>query len=96
MHVGHMESHACDTWHAMYVTHCMPCVSMHGTFEGYIRSYSYNLVRGKKEDKGKKRKGGEGKKKGRKGKEKGRKKEKMKEEKRRKMRKKEKEERERK
>ena len=40
-------------------THGMPCVNMHGTFEGYIWSCSYSLVRGKKEEEGKKRKGGE-------------------------------------
>ena len=25
------QSHVCDTWHAMCVTHGMPCVNMHGS-----------------------------------------------------------------
>ena len=61
MHVGHMTSHVCDTWHAMCVTHGMPCVNMHDTFEGY----KYGVVQAgssKKEKEGKKGEGKKGKK----------------------------------
>ena len=63
MHVGHMASHVCDTWHAMCVTYGMPCVIMHGPFETYKYGSSHsvwgavNLVRGgsskEKEEEGK-------------------------------------------
>ena len=33
----------CDTWQAMCVTHGMPCVNMHGSFEAYIRA-SHGLL----------------------------------------------------
>ena len=70
MHVGHMASHVCDTWHAM-CNHAWP-------FETYKYGSSHsvceaaNSVRGgsSKEEKEEGRKGEE---KGRKGKEKGRK-----------------------
>ena len=32
-----------DTWQAMCVTHGMPCVNMHGSFEAYIRA-SHGLL----------------------------------------------------
>ena len=31
----------CDTWQAMCVTHGMPCVNMHGSFEAYIRGFTW-------------------------------------------------------
>ena len=41
MSVGqHMASHVDDTWQAMCVTHVMPCVNMHGSFEDYIRGFN--------------------------------------------------------
>ena len=43
MHVGHKASHVCDTWKFMCVTHSMPCVNMHGTFEDYIRGFIAGL-----------------------------------------------------
>ena len=36
----------CDTWQAMCVTHDMPCVNMHGSFEAYIRGFTW-VVRNK-------------------------------------------------
>ena len=38
----------CDTWHAMCVTHGMPCVNMHGSCHAYIRS-SHGLLVGARE-----------------------------------------------
>ena len=35
------------------VTHGMPCVNMHGTFEGYIYGSSNSVRRGQQEEKGK-------------------------------------------
>ena len=88
----------CDTWQAMCVTHGMPCVNMHGTFEAYIYGVSNSAYGGGGGSKlqsvgATRRRMRNGKEKGRKGKEKGRK---RKENERRKVRKKEKEERERK
>ena len=31
----------CDTWQAMCVTHGMSCVNMHGSFEAYIRGFTW-------------------------------------------------------
>ena len=31
----------CDTWQAMCVTHGMPCVNMHDSFEAYIRGVTW-------------------------------------------------------
>ena len=61
----------CDTWQAMCVTHGMPCVNMHGSFEDYIRGFSW-LIRTSKGGAARRRRR-KGKEKGRKGKEKGRK-----------------------
>ena len=98
MHVGHKESHVCDKWQVMCVTHGMPCVNMHGTFEDYIRSFTVGLfvqARGQERGGREKRKGGKekrkrGKEKRKKGKErrKGGKEKKRKEEKRRRKRRK--------
>ena len=75
----------CDTWQAMYVTHGMPCVNMHGPFEAYIRGFTWAVHTSKESSISicggaatrRKRKGKEegrkGEDKGRKGKEKGRK-----------------------
>ena len=42
MGVGrHMASHVDDTWKTMCVTHGMPCVNMHGSFEAYIRGFTW-------------------------------------------------------
>ena len=30
-----------ETWKAMCVTHGMPCVNMHGSFEAYIRGFTW-------------------------------------------------------
>ena len=35
--------HVCDTWPAMCVTHGMPCVNMHCTFEAYIYGVSNSV-----------------------------------------------------
>ena len=75
----------CDTWQAMCVTHDMPCVNMHGSFEAYIRGFTWDVLtskgverrrRGKGKEKGRKgeEKKRKGKEKGRNGKEKGKKK----------------------
>ena len=34
----------CDTWQAMCVTHGMPCVNMHGSFEAYIRGFTWVVL----------------------------------------------------
>ena len=52
-----------DTWQAMCVTHGMPCVNMHGSFEDYIRGFSWAIrtSKGEQEEEGggrEKRKGG--------------------------------------
>ena len=75
--------HVCDTWHAMCVTHGMPCVTMHGILQAYIKGVSKSVcvegaaasVRGssKEEEEGKRRRRRKGEEKGRKGKEEGRK-----------------------
>ena len=83
----------CDTWQAMYVTHGLPCVNMHATFEAYIYGALIQFIETSKGGRRRRRgkdKGRRGKEKGRKGKEKGRKK---KEKERRKEKKKGKEER---
>ena len=50
---GHMASHVsqcmanacmCETWQAMCVTHGMPCVNMHGSFEAYIRGFKWAVL----------------------------------------------------
>ena len=41
-----MASHVCDTWHAMCVTHGMPCVNMHGNLEGYKSGVPIQFVGG--------------------------------------------------
>ena len=72
-----------DTWRTMWVTHGMPCVNMHGTFEVYIRGFTWAVRtskgvaarRRRSKGKEKRRKREE---KGRKGKEKERRKEKKK------------------
>ena len=68
----------CDTWQAMCVTHAMPCVNMHGSFEAYIRGFTWVVLTSKGaesfspwEQQGER--GGREKVKGRKGEEKGRK-----------------------
>ena len=67
-----MASHVSDTWQAMCVTHGMPCVNMHGTFEGYKMGAPIQFVEQQGEGGGReKRKGGKEKRKG--GKEKKRK-----------------------
>ena len=72
MHVGHMASHVCDTWQAMCVTHGMPCVNMHGTFEGYKRGAPIQFLEKQGEGGGReKRRGGKEKRKGGKEKRKG-------------------------
>ena len=38
-----MENHVGDTWQAMCVTHGMPRVNMHGTFEHYIRAFTHEV-----------------------------------------------------
>ena len=38
--------HVCDTWPAMCVTHGMPCVNMHCTFEAYIYGVSNSVCEG--------------------------------------------------
>ena len=97
--VNHVVTHGepCgDTWQAMCVTHGMPCVNMHGSFEAYIRGFiwavgrskeSSNSVRGgsskEKEEEGKREGGGKEKRKGGKERRKGGKEKKRKEEKRR-------------
>ena len=101
-----MASHVSDTWQAMChnawqrhacVTHDMPCVNMHDSFEAYIRGFTWAVGEARRAQLqsmgAARRRRRKGKEKGRKGKEKGRKK---KEKERRKERKKEKEERERK
>ena len=64
----------CDTWQAMCVTHGMPCVNMHATFEAYGSPIQFveTSKGGRRRRKGKEeeRKGEE---KGRKGEENGRK-----------------------
>ena len=80
-----------DTWQAMCVTHGMPCVNMHGSFEAYIRGFTWAFRTRKggkqasvlgsskeKEGEGKKRKGGKERRKGGKEKRKERRKEKKK------------------
>ena len=37
----------CDIWQAMCVTHGMPCVNMHGSFEAYIRGFTWAVGRRK-------------------------------------------------
>ena len=37
----------CDTWQAMCVTHGMPCVNMHGSFEAYIRGFTWAVLTSK-------------------------------------------------
>ena len=67
----------CDTWQAMCVTHGMPCVNMHGSFEAYIRGFTWAVCRSKessisvrggsskdKEEEGKREGGGREKRKG--------------------------------
>ena len=102
-----------DTWQAMChnawerhacVTHGMPCVNMHGSFEAYIRDFTWAVGEARRAQLqsvgAARRRRRKGKEKGRKGEEKGRKgkekRRKRKEKERRKERKKEKEERERK
>ena len=74
----HMASHVsqckakacmCDTWQDMCVTHGMPCVNMHATFEAYIYGAPIQFIETSKV--GRRRRKGEDK--GRKGEEKGRK-----------------------
>ena len=36
-----MAIHVSDTWQAMCVTHGMPCVNMHGSFEAYIKGFTW-------------------------------------------------------
>ena len=91
-----MASHVSDTWQAMChnawqrhacVTHGMPCVNMHDSFEAYIRGSTWAVLTSKGgaasfclwEQQGEgggreKEKGRKGEEKGRKGKEKGKKK----------------------
>ena len=67
----------CDTWQAMCVTHGMPCVNMHGSFEAYIRASHGLLVEGRESSRSvrgsskEKREGGKEKRKGRKERRKG-------------------------
>ena len=42
-----MASHLDDTWQAMWVTHGMPCVKTHGSFEAYIRGFTWAVLRSK-------------------------------------------------
>ena len=48
-HVSQCIANACmyDTWQAMCVTHSMPCVNMHGSFEAYIRGFTWAICRSK-------------------------------------------------
>ena len=85
----------CDTWQAICVTHGMPCVNMHGSFEAYIRGFTWAVLTSKGaasisswEQQGEgggreKRKGGKEKRKGGKERRKGGKEKERKEEKRR-------------
>ena len=41
-----MASHVCDTWHAMCVTHGMPCVNMHDTLRAINRRAQIQFVGG--------------------------------------------------
>ena len=72
-----MANHVGDTWQSMCVTHGIPCVNMHGSFEAYIRGFTWAVLTSKggqqasirgsskeKEGEGKKRKGGKEKRKG--------------------------------
>ena len=72
-----MASHVGETWQAMCVTHGMPCVNMHGSFEAYIRGFAWVVCRSKessisvrggnskeKEEEGKREGGGKEKRKG--------------------------------
>ena len=79
-----MASHVSDTWHAMCVTHGMPCVNMRGSLPCLYKGLTWAIGRGRESSRSvhgsskEKRKGGkekeeEGKEKGRKGKEEGRK-----------------------
>ena len=71
IHVSQCMAKACicDTWQAMSVTHGMPCVNMHATFEAYIYGAPIQFV---ETSKGRRRRW-KGKEKGRKGEEKWRK-----------------------
>ena len=74
----------CDTWQDMCVTHGMPCVNMHGTFEHYIRAFTHEVSRislwEQQRAGGREKKiGGKGKRKGGKERRKGEKEKKMKE-----------------
>ena len=61
-----MACHVRDTWHAMCVTHGMPCVNMHGmpcvnmydTFGHYIRAFIDGVSRSVRGSSKEKRKGG--------------------------------------
>ena len=48
IHVSQCMAKACmcDTWQAMCLTHGLPCVNMHGTFEAYIYGVSNSVVGG--------------------------------------------------
>ena len=37
----------CNTWQAMCVTHGIPCVNKHGSFEAYIRGFTWVVCRSK-------------------------------------------------
>ena len=78
-----MANHVGDTWQAMCVTHGIPCVNMHATFEAYIYGAPIQFVEtskgGRRRRKGKEE-GRKGEEKGRKRKEKERRKEKKKRE----------------
>ena len=54
----------CDTWQAMCMTHGMPCVNMHVTFEAYIYGVPIQFVENQGEGGREKRKGGKEKRKG--------------------------------
>ena len=77
----------CDTWHAMCVTHGMPCVNMHAHHECYKYGHGQLISDsssfspweqqgggGREKEKEEERKGRKGKEEGRKGEEKGKKK----------------------
>ena len=63
----------CDTWQAMYVTHGMSCVNMHGTLRAINRRAQIQFVGGQQSVGAARRMRRKGKEKGRKGEEKGRK-----------------------
>ena len=66
-----------DTWRAMWTTHSKPCVNMHGSYEAYIRGFTWAVGEAKRaQDQSvgaARRRGREGRRRRRKGEEKGRK-----------------------